>query len=84
MTVRTLPRRDVESFLGRVEPLPFDVAAARKAARVRADLASAGKPIGFDDTLIAAHAHALDATLVTNNVDEFERVGGLRPENWAY
>ena len=37
----------------------------------------------LDDTLIAAHALALDATLVTNNTAEFARVPGLRCENWA-
>ncbi len=73
----------VESFLSRIEILPFDVGAARHAARVRADLASVGKPIGFYDTLISGHALSLGATLVTNNVDEFSRVDGLRLENWA-
>lgn len=73
----------IESLLSRVEILPFDVAAARQAARVRADLAVAGTPIGFYDTLIAGHALALRATLVTNNVAEFGRVDGLRLENWA-
>ena len=46
-------------------------------------MASVGTPIGFYDTLIAGHALALDATLVTNNVDEFSRVDGLRVENWV-
>jgi len=41
-------------------------------------LASAGTPIGPMDTLIAAHALALNALLITNNVKEFQRVQELR------
>jgi tRNA(fMet)-specific endonuclease VapC len=73
----------VESFLANVEILPFDFAAARHAAIVRAALASSGSPIGQYDMLIAGHALSLGATLVTNNVDEFRRVEGLQIENWA-
>ncbi|MCR4304056.1 MAG: type II toxin-antitoxin system VapC family toxin [Gallionella sp.] len=46
-------------------------------------LKKAGTPIGANDLWIACHALALDATLVTNNIREFERVTGLRLENWA-
>ena len=49
---------------------------------LRADLERLGQPIGALDTLIAAHALALGATLVTNNVREFERVPELAIENW--
>ena len=42
-----------------------------------------GKPIGPLDMLIAAHAKSLKMTLVTNNVKEFERVSGLKIENWV-
>ena len=41
------------------------------------------RPIGANDFWIACHAHADDCTLVTNNLREFERVAGLRLENWA-
>ena len=51
-------------------------------ARVKCDLMARGQLIGPMDLLIAAHALALDATLVTNNVREFKRVKGLRVENW--
>jgi tRNA(fMet)-specific endonuclease VapC len=61
---------------------PFDEAAARAAARVRADLESVGMPIGPFDTLIAGTALARGATLVTHNADEFGRVEGLRVEDW--
>jgi tRNA(fMet)-specific endonuclease VapC len=46
-------------------------------------LKEAGTPIGANDLWIASHALALDATLVTNNTREFERVTGLRLENWV-
>jgi len=46
-------------------------------------LKAAGTPIGANDLWIACHALAVDATLVTNNTREFERISGLRLENWA-
>ena len=46
-------------------------------------LRAAGTPIGANDLLIACHALALNATLVTNNTSEFKRVTGLQLENWA-
>lgn len=70
-------------FLDNVEVLTFDLAAAREAGAVRAELAAVGKPIGAYDTLIAGHARTLKATLVTNNVGEFARVTGLEIENWV-
>ena len=45
--------------------------------------AAQGTPIGPYYTLIAAHAQALGVTLVSNNLREFQRVPGLRLENWA-
>jgi tRNA(fMet)-specific endonuclease VapC len=51
-------------------------------ATIRAHLQRQGTPIGPNDTLIAAHALALDCTLVTDNDAEFLRVPGLRVENW--
>ena len=50
-------------------------------ARLRAHLEAEGTPIGANDALIAAHAMALNATLVTADA-EFLRVPGLRVENW--
>ncbi|SKA71994.1 hypothetical protein SAMN02745130_00963 [Thiothrix eikelboomii] len=52
------------------------------AALVRCELLQLGQPIGHYDTLIAAHARSLQATLVTHNVREFERVQGLLLEDW--
>jgi tRNA(fMet)-specific endonuclease VapC len=56
---------------------------ARRYGQVRHDLEAKGKLIGPNDLLIAAHALALSARLVTNNLDEFRRVDGLRCESWA-
>lgn len=50
---------------------------------VRHALESSGKGIGGLDTLIAAHARALGATLITNNTGEFSRVRGLKIANWT-
>ena len=67
--------------------LPFDIAdfestAAQAYGLVRADLEARGLPIGALDTFIAAHALALQVTLVTHNLGEFKRVEGLRIESW--
>lgn len=72
----------VETILGSIEILPFDVPADGEYAGIRAELEAAGKPIGPNDLLIAAHAYAAGATLVTANIGEFERVRGLHVENW--
>ncbi len=52
-------------------------------AQCAADLRRRGQPIGGNDLWIAAHALAEDATLVTHNTREFERVTGLRVEDWV-
>jgi tRNA(fMet)-specific endonuclease VapC len=56
--------------------------AATHFGQLRAELAKIGKPIGPYDQMIAGHARSLGLILVTNNVREFERVPGLRLENW--
>lgn len=66
-----------------LEIAPFDQAAARAYGPLRAELERQGRSIGALDTLIAAHALALDATLVTHNVSEFNRVPNLRVEDWC-
>lgn len=73
----------VEAFAARLEVLPFDAAAAVQAGQIRAELARAGTPIGAYDLMIAGHARAQGLILITNNGREFERVAGLRSENWA-
>ena len=71
------------TFLARIQIMPFDGGAAREYGDIRFALSKAGKLIGANDLLIAAHAKALGLTLVTNNTREFERVEGLLLENWA-
>ena len=73
----------LRQFLAPLAVAPFDAAAAEVFASLRAWLQSQGPPIGPYDTQIAAHAHALGVTLVSNNTREFARVPGLRVENWA-
>lgn len=72
----------VESVLESLEILPLDKESDRRYAEVRLQLEQRGKPIGPNNLLIAAHALALDLTLVTANVEAFSRVPGLRLENW--
>jgi tRNA(fMet)-specific endonuclease VapC len=62
--------------------MPLNEAVSQHYAQIRLALERAGTPIGPNDILIAAHALALDCTLVTDNEDEFRRVPGLRVENW--
>lgn len=73
----------VEGLLARIDVLDFDLAAAEHAGQIRAELASSGRPIGPFDVLIAGHARSRGLNLVTKNIDDFERVGGLRLVNWA-
>ena len=74
----------LEAFLaGPLEWTPFDEEDAQEAGRVRAELETAGKPIGAYDVLIAAQARRRGATMVTSNVAEFDRVTGLKWEDWA-
>lgn len=75
-------RGRLELFLARFEVATFDASAAAAYGPLRATLETGGTPIGPLDALIAAHALALDAVLVTNNVREFGRVPRLKVENW--
>ncbi len=61
-------------------PLPINT--AEYYGPTRADLELRGIPIGANDMWIAAHALAVDAVLVTNNIREFSRITGLKVENW--
>lgn len=75
-------RSRLERFLAAFDVIPFDEAASKRYGAVRAYLKARGTPIGPLDTLIAGHALALQATVVTNNVSEFVRVPGLNVEDW--
>ena len=78
----------VEHNLAQVDALAFpvldlDLDDAREAGRLRAELAAVGLPIGGYDLLIAGQARARGLIVVTANTREFERVAGLRVEDWA-
>ena len=75
--------RVVEQFLTRVPCLPWDAAAAGHFAMIAVALHHSGTPIGNIDTMIAGHAIAVGAVLVTNREHRFNRIAGLKLENWA-
>jgi tRNA(fMet)-specific endonuclease VapC len=72
----------LQEFCAPLQIAPFDGLAALAYGRVRENLERRGKTIAPMDLLIAAHALALDATLITNNLREFQRVPKLIVENW--
>ena len=77
-------RREVENLASRLEVLPYDVAAAHHAADIRAALEQHGRSIGGYDVLIAGHARSRGLVgVVTGNRGEFDRVEGLRCEDWG-
>ena len=72
----------MEAVLGSIEVYPLEEPADHAYAALRASLEKRGIVIGPNDMLIAAHALALDHTVVTANRREFSRIPGLRVENW--
>ncbi|MFZ0314074.1 MAG: type II toxin-antitoxin system VapC family toxin [Candidatus Korobacteraceae bacterium] len=68
---------------GGIKVLPFDDEDARMSGKIRAELAGAGKRIGEYDTLIGGQCLRNGLTLVTNNLSEFSRIGGLRCVDWT-
>lgn len=73
--------------LDKIKLLPFKVVQFNRtdadiAGKIRTDLESKGTPIGAYDTLIAGQAVAQDLILITHNVGEFQRVDGLKIEDW--
>ena len=86
--VEVSPRRGhdataLAAFLPYVAAVDFCDDAARHYAEIRGDLERRGAMMGANDLCIAAHARALDLTLVTNNTGAFERVPELPLENWT-
>ena len=71
------------SFLSNIAVLPFEDDAAVEYGDIRSGLEKKGTTIGPNDMLIAAHARALDLTVVTNNTKEFARVPGLKLDSWT-
>lgn len=73
----------LNNFLLPFRIVDYDESASFLYGELRADLEKRGQPIGPLDMMIAAHALSLDVPLVTNNTKEFERVKGLKLENWV-
>jgi tRNA(fMet)-specific endonuclease VapC len=72
----------VESLLSEINVLPLEETADAEYGKLRVKLEKKGQPIGGTDMLIAAHALAVNATMVTANENEFAQVEGLGVENW--
>jgi tRNA(fMet)-specific endonuclease VapC len=72
----------IEDFFLRVAVLPWDSDAAQQYGQLRATLEREGQPVGNLDTMIAAHALALDAVLVTND-HAFRRIKKLKVVDWT-
>lgn len=73
----------LDELTGLIPSLPMPTQAAKLYGEIRSKLEKQGKPIGANDLWIAAHALALELTIVTNNVKEFSRVPNLELENWV-
>lgn len=73
----------LENFIAPLTVVDFTLDTAIKAAKIRSDLQKQGLPIGAYDIQIAAIALSGNMTLLTNNTREFERVNGLKLENWV-
>ncbi|MBI5890247.1 MAG: type II toxin-antitoxin system VapC family toxin [Nitrosomonadales bacterium] len=82
-TKRKEAQRILEQLTALIPVLPLDATVSTHYGEIRQHLQSSGKPIGNNDLWIASHALANKLILVTNNVAEFERVPGLRVENWV-
>ena len=73
----------IDQLSRHIQIAELDEVVAEHYANIRAQLEREGKPIGNNDLWLAAHARAKDWILVSNNTREFERVVGLRLDNWA-
>ena len=73
----------IEGMSARLEVLAFETHDANHFGQIRSELYRIGNPIGPYDMMIAGHARARGLVLVTNNLREFERMPGLRTENWV-
>ena len=73
----------IEDFCSRLTVLPYTEKAAEHYGNIRAELERKRTTIGVNDLHIAAHARSEGLIVVTNNAGEFERVSGLRIENWV-
>ena len=73
----------LDKFTQNIHIIPIDSNVAKHYGDIRAKLSKQGDIIGNNDLWITAHARSLDATLVSNNLKDFERVQGLKTENWV-
>ncbi|EDQ6874044.1 tRNA(fMet)-specific endonuclease VapC [Salmonella enterica subsp. enterica serovar Thompson] len=73
----------VEGFISRLEVLDYDTQAAIHTGQIRAELARKGTPVGPYDQMIAGHARSRGLVVVTNDLREFERIPGIRIEDWC-
>jgi tRNA(fMet)-specific endonuclease VapC len=83
ISLRKARWKQLDIFTLRLLIEPWGEDAARQYGFIRALLKNKGTSIGNNDLLIAAHARSLKAVMVTNNVQEFNRVPDLPVENWV-
>lgn len=76
-------RRDLNSFLRRCRPLPFDRAAAKEGGRIVAALGIKNNPTGYRDAMIAGHAVSLGLTVATRNAADFFKAPGVKVHSFA-
>ncbi len=75
--------KQLNRFIQHLEISPWDEKVARQYSQIRATLKKQGTPIGNMDLFIGSHARSLDVELVTNNTKEFNRISGLKVNNWV-
>lgn len=80
---KKINRSIVENFVQRLFVYPWEHTAAKNYALILTSLEKLGNPIGNMDMMIAAHAKALKATLVTNNNKHFKKISNLKLQNWV-
>lgn len=80
---RDVSLKILENLASQIQILPLPKLAGMRYGIIRHQLQKIGQPIGNNDLWIAAHAITADLVLVTNNTREFQRVDGLRFENWT-
>lgn len=76
-------RREIEHFVSLLAVIPWDETAADHYGAIRTVLEKQGTPIGAMDMMIAAHALSCKATLVSNNIEHFEKIPALLISNWV-